>query len=241
MQRKENQHHGDQNDKTTGGHAQPGPGHEQKLHEDAYQTKGHPVDAKAQHERDEKLKVEHAQELMASFKRKDVNHDGKLTVDEVVNYDRAQVKEAMASYTKSVSKSDMAALDLNHDGAITLKEYETARASSHLSPKQIESEFKARNANGDGHISFSEIENFDTKRSEGFQKDVLKAVNRYAMSLGSTSAPVARPCGRTLTHYFHQSLESNERLPTSICLRETFPGRRHPSVGTSRRDFLEYC
>ena len=176
MQRQTIEHHNSQADKTIEGQGQGSPAHAQKLHDEAYARAGHPITPEQQRHQEEKLKVERTQELMHSFKKMDSNHDGKVTVDELVNYDQANLKKALTSYVKSVSKTDMAALDSNHDGKVTLKEYEKARASSHETTKQLEAEFKARDTNGDGYITFSEIKNFHYRQNEDLQTGILKAV-----------------------------------------------------------------
>jgi EF-hand domain pair/EF hand len=186
MQNQELQQHNTQDGHSRNSQAPVEKGVEQKLHADAYQ--GAPPAAEAApgaapgfaprgpHKSDEQLKAEYVEKRMATFHKMDANHDGKLSIEETVKYDRIAVTKALHDSETRFSKYEMATLDLNHDGVITLKEYEKARAWTHESDKQLAAEFKARDLNGDGHITFSEIKAFDAKRDGVIDKSIIKSV-----------------------------------------------------------------
>jgi Ca2+-binding EF-hand superfamily protein len=163
------------------GHQQTDKDINQKLHADAYPAQHpqnvYPSGALRDPERtNEQVKVDYVEQRMAMFKKMDLNHDGKISIDELVKYDRAATTKDLHESTIRESKYLMASLDLNHDGKVTLQEYEKARAWTHETKKQLDAEFKAKDAKGDGVLTFSDIKAFNTKQDARMNELIVGSI-----------------------------------------------------------------
>ena len=181
MERQTVQHSEPQDGHSKEGRQHTGKDFNQKLHADAYPAQTSP-DAvppgalRSPEKTNEQVKVDYVEQRMALFKKMDLNHDGKISVDELVKYDRAATTKDLHDSTIRESKYLMTSLDLNHDGKVTLQEYEKARAWTHETKQQLTGEFKAKDVNGDGVLTFSDIKAFETKQNARMNDLIVESI-----------------------------------------------------------------
>ena len=101
---------------------------------------------------------EDTEDLDAVFKKIDKNHDGKLTLDELME----GCKEAYPKMTEDEVKELFNEADVDKNGTIDYSEWITATINKQkiLTDQNLMSAFEAFDENGDGNISIDEIKKF---------------------------------------------------------------------------------